>query len=461
MKSILYKSFWQRLLLIVPLLFSLSVCIAQQADDKEAAKSSPIREEIQRYIGYEDLLPRYLSLPYDVTMNTNMTSEFVDISFLLLLFLPILFLMGNSKRPWVNITAILSLLMMLIIAIPTGYSNRYDISIEEVGTHIQNYLDNKSFLDAPIRVTIRYFYQIINTLYQPFDALFNQISGQSDYITYPLLIALFLGILHLINLRIKHHSLITKGTINVLSIFSLLWFVLSAGIAWYGLLMITLGVMFIVIGWTGKNQGFFPSYQFKYYTFLSIVAIWLLMSFTYRAANYDPTSATAAKNILFPIVLQYAGNQKTEKDVLNAVFPQFDLATKQINREDKSLILRIGTFMPFFIDKNDKRIITDNQLGYFDALNKSFSDKNELAQAMKASGFRYIIVDLKTPDIDQTPEQTLRKKFTNLVQFIDRNPSLKFVATDNIVQDAEGNNVYSISGSNIVRRGNFAVFEII
>lgn len=463
MKPIFNISFVHRLLLLGMLLLIGTSSIAQQASEKEkqGVESSPIREEIQRYIGYEDLLPRYISLPYDVTMNTNIASEYVDISFLLLLLLPILFLMGNKGRPWLNIAAIISLFFMLIIAIPTGYSNKKDIAVEEVGVHMQNYLENTSFADAPTRVIVVNIYQVFNSLYQPFDALFNVITGQSDYVTYPLLILLFLGILYLVNTRIEHRSLVTKSTINVLAIFSLLWFVLSAGIAWYGLLMITLGLMFTIVGWVGKDRGFFPSYHMKYYTFLSIVAFWVLMAFTYRASNFNPSNEATAKSMLFPIVLQYAGNQKTEKDLLESVFPQFDLAIKQMNSEDESLILRIGTFLPFFIEKNDRRIVTDNQLGFFDALDKRFSDKNELAQAMKASGFRYIIVDLKTPDIDQTPEQTLRKKFTNLVKFIDRNPSLKFIATDNIILDEQGNNVYSISGAKIIRRGNFAVFEII
>ncbi|MFK7936925.1 MAG: hypothetical protein AB8G22_25650 [Saprospiraceae bacterium] len=435
--------------------------LAQQAAEPKEAAASPIREEIQRYAGYEDLLPRYLSLPYDVTMNTNIQSTYVDISFLLLLFLPLLFLLGNSKRPWMNIVVILGMLLMVTIAIPTGYSNRRNVPVEQVGEHLQNYLNETSFSDAPTRVITSYIYQFFNTLYQPLASLFDSITGQSDYITYPLLIALFLGILQLINFRVEDHSLVTKSIVNLLSFFALLWLVLSAGIPWYGLLMITLGLMFIVAGFVSKNVGFLANYRLKYYGFLSILAVWIFMSFAYRASNYLPTNEANAKNLLFPVVLQYAGNVATDGAVLDAVFPQFKIAMEQINREEKSLILRIGTFLPFFVKKNDKRIVTDNQLGFFDGLDKAFPNKTEMAQAMKASGFRYIIIDLNTAKIDQTPEQTLRKKFTRLVQFVDRNPALQFVATDNVVRTADGNNIYSVSGANVVRPGNFAVFEII
>ena len=44
------------------------------------------REELHRYMGYEELLPKYISLPYDVTMNTNVPGQpFIDISFLFLM----------------------------------------------------------------------------------------------------------------------------------------------------------------------------------------------------------------------------------------------------------------------------------------------------------------------------------------------------------------------------------------
>ena len=62
--------------------------------------------------------------------------------------------------------------------------------------------------------------------------------------------------------------------------------------------------------------------------------------------------------------------------------------------------------MPFFIKKNDQRVFTDNQLGYFQNLLTKYLNKYELAQVLKASGYRYIIIDLKTAEIDQTRLRT-------------------------------------------------------
>ncbi|MEM6379883.1 MAG: hypothetical protein AAF705_16920, partial [Bacteroidota bacterium] len=68
---------------------------------KRAAKSQSAlqtrREELQRYQGFEKGLPLYLSLPYDLTMNTNLVNRsYLDIGFLWLLLLPLLML---STKP--------------------------------------------------------------------------------------------------------------------------------------------------------------------------------------------------------------------------------------------------------------------------------------------------------------------------------------------------------------------------
>ena len=56
-------------------------------------------EEIQRYLGYESGFPRYLSLPYDLTMNSNIKLERgLNIGFLFFLFLPILFFSFTKEK---------------------------------------------------------------------------------------------------------------------------------------------------------------------------------------------------------------------------------------------------------------------------------------------------------------------------------------------------------------------------
>lgn len=422
---------------------------------------SPLREEIQRYIGYEDLLPKYLSLPYDAVMNTNLWGAYVDMSFLLLLFLPLLFLFGNKERPWMNIAGIGLLLILLIMGVPTSYSSANNIPIEEVGHHLQGFIDNVSFSEVPSKVILAYIYQFFNSIYQIAAPLLSIISGESDYITYPLLFSLFLVLVYLINARIAHHPLITRASINILTLFSFLWLILSAGIPWYGFFILPLGIMFMVQGWSNETKGIFPTAKIKYYSFLSIVTLWLTMAFTYRAVNYAIINENSSNGLLFSVVLQYGGGQATDVQMLRAVFPQYEGAIQQMNQEEKSRILRVGTFFPYFIKKNDKRVITDNQLGYFDALQGQFSDPYEMAQAMKLAGFKYIIVDLNTGQIDKTPEKSLQRKYRELFDFIYQNKAIKLIATDQLSKGVDGKTVYSIYGQEMIKKGTFAVFEII
>jgi len=58
--------------------------LALQAEDAR-------REEVQRYFGYEDLAYRYITIPYDITMQTNQQGRFVDIGYALFAF-------GRQKR---------------------------------------------------------------------------------------------------------------------------------------------------------------------------------------------------------------------------------------------------------------------------------------------------------------------------------------------------------------------------
>lgn len=459
-----YNIFQNVLRIVTVLLISFLFIFPLLADAKDSAtepKASPLREEIQRYIGYEDLLAKYISLPYDATMHTNLWGAYIDMSFLFLMFLPLLFLFGNKERPGLNIVAMGLLLMMIIIGVPTGYSSSANIPIEQVEQHLSTIIANLSFTETPLKLTQLYIYKYINNIYQIISPILKVVSGQSDYITYPFLFALFLGIIYLINARITHHSLLTKASINVLALFSFLWLILSAGIPWYGFFILPLSLMFMIKGWSNENKGIFPNAKIKYYTFLSIVGVWLIMAFTYRTSNYNPANSENSNSLLFSVVLQYAGGQATEQQMLRAIFPQFEDVIERMNQEDKSLILRIGTFFPYFIEKNDKRLITDNQLGYFDAINSQFTDPYEMAQAMKYSGIKYIIVDLNTAQIDRTPEKSLQRKFRDLFNFIYKNEAVKLIGTDQLVKEANDEPVFSIYGQQIIKKGSFAVFEII
>ena len=104
---------------------SLSQVIDANQVEKTATQKvevySAVREELHRYMGYEELLPKYISLPYDVVMNTNIGTAFVDISYLYLLFLPIL-LLFSIKNKFIKISMMLFMLIFLIISLMLFFS---------------------------------------------------------------------------------------------------------------------------------------------------------------------------------------------------------------------------------------------------------------------------------------------------------------------------------------------------
>ena len=95
------------------------------AADKKRKKrlNESISEDLHRFMGYEILPTRYLSLPYDVFIKSNISKHFTDIGFLFLLLFPILFLFpSRQSMDWKTIaskfTFILLSILLMVVALP-------------------------------------------------------------------------------------------------------------------------------------------------------------------------------------------------------------------------------------------------------------------------------------------------------------------------------------------------------
>ena len=445
-----------RIIFVIGLLLSCVVGLYAQNETPQI-ENSPIREEIQRYIGYEDLLPRYVSLPYDVTMNTNVQGEYLDMSFLLLALLPVVFLLGMRKHWWVAVSGILLLLLMLVLSVATGYGSIYNLPPDQVMADIQKNIEMTSFSEAPVLWTSLRLRSLFVGAYEMMAPLLSQITGESDAVTYPLVLLSFLAVFYLLDVRLREHSVPVRAFVFLTLFFSFLWFLLSAGILWYGLLMIPAAIVLLMKGWTSVENTHGTPAKFVLW---GILGVWLAMAYTYRMSNYNPADENTAKFAAYPIVMQYAAGQAETSDVLEQVFPQYERAVNFINQNDEDKVYRVGTYMNYFVSANNERVLSDNQLGLFSQLAERYPNKIELAQVFKSNNYRYFIIDLRTPEIDQTPEQSLRKKFEYFLRFLYQNPALELVATDNIIRNENGQNVYEVFGEDRVRQGNFAVYRI-
>ena len=64
---------------------------------------------------------------------------------------------------------------------------------------------------------------------------------------------------------------------------------------------------------------------------------------------------------------------------------------------------------------------TDNQLDVFMSVFRDRNDQNTIAR-FKNSGFKFMVIDTNTAMIDWTPGKTLKAKYRELREFIERNP---------------------------------------
>ncbi|MEM1319731.1 MAG: hypothetical protein AAGG75_05705, partial [Bacteroidota bacterium] len=130
----------------------------------------------------------------------------------------------------------------------------------------------------------------------------------------------------------------------------------------------------------------------------------------------------------------------------------------------------VNTYLGYHIDRNDRRIFYDNILGKFDEITRLLKDDSQFFNILKDNGFRYILYELSTPGIDQTPEQSLREKGLRLINLLIKSPKVKLVATDNYVKDSKAPLLLLPDGQTVQARpglvgkvaylGSFGLFEI-
>jgi len=439
------------------ILFSLLPINVNAQEDQEIEVSETLREELHRYMGYEEVLPKYISLPYDVTMNTNVRGAFLDFGFLFLLFLPILLILG-LKNKWYKLVVGFGMFVFLIFSSSNSYKDFHLIAKEELGQNLQKEIESLSFSQAPLRYTKLKVTQVNHSIYQLIDEYLIQVfSGDGDYITYPFLFLLFIGTFFLIVNRIKGLPKGEQAIIYLALLYCFLWLILGTGIPWYGILMVALALIFVTIGFLRKGSKVVP----LKYGFIAIVALWLTMSFNYRMTNYEPSVERGQAGAIHLASLFYGLGKKDKEEVLDELFVAYRPIIEEINSNPDALVYRVGTFFHYFIDRNNERVTEDNQLGNFNVLSK-FGPKNKvaIAKALRKAGYRYMIIDLNTANIDNTPEQSLIQKVKKLNEFLVNNPMIEPIGTDRIIQLPNGKYTYGFSGGEVKNPGSFIAFKI-
>jgi len=461
-----FKKYIPTIFVIVILLFSIGISIHYTFQDQESLKLDDIsisdtrREEIQRYFGYEPLLSRYLTLPYDISINTNQHGSFVDIGFLYIILLPLV-LLSMITRDLFKWFALGVLVIVFVISIHNSFILVDNI---KVGTNELSSIDTMAEADN-IDKFLHYVYSFSEVLYQPFGWLIDMLSGDQDYISYPILISSFLLIL-LVFYRFGIDLRRITSYLLILSItYAFFFLAFSSGIIWYGYLLfplLLLGIMNFVQRLEDGKSDTLQSTTRIAVVFLSIV--WIVMTFVIRISNLQANfpEEHQGKAIISADVYHYnTGIIKSASQLQDEfIAPGFSEAMKRINLNSTARVLKIGTGLTYFINQNHERVIYDNQLGLFSRILETHRNKFIISDFLKASGIQYLIIDLNTPSIDNTPERTLTIKYNELLSYLINNQSIQLLCTDNISRKEGTNSVsYSLTGETI-RKGNFAIYEI-
>jgi hypothetical protein len=159
-----------------------------------------VREEIQRYIGYESLPLRYTSLPIDTTLNSNLNIQAIDIGFLFLMFFPIFYGLSNFKRiKWLFPL----LIIYLSVSLPSSFASFVGVNLRELEFWLLNNSNDLNIFFATCIPLIKLFLPINLWLDDFFEFHSLLVSGY----TYLVLIILMTLFLLLINYSKKNFEL--------------------------------------------------------------------------------------------------------------------------------------------------------------------------------------------------------------------------------------------------------------
>jgi len=454
--------------ILLCLIFFSSLCAEMSyAQAEDVKKGDTKREEVQRYFGYELLPFRYISLPYDVSINVNEKGDFVDVGPLLLIFIPILFLYFLLDKPKYFILIILGLLLFWIISLSNGilFLNHLEIIQNERNALVDFLQSSCNNLSCYLTSFLAYFYYLSHLVNDNFSSFLSNYTGNQDYFTYPMVFSIFIGLCLIARQLLRNEKSLLKPTLILFFLFTFFWTAFSAGIIWYGYLMLVLGFIVIELLISKIVSRRPRAGRIFAISFRSLTFLWLFLVGAQKISrtNVGISEDRMGKNMFQPVLFQNMTHLVSDEQVVNAFYPNFSEALELINSENQSLIYRIGTSFSYFIDNNSERIQIDNQLGIFSALYAKYPSKIRLANALKASGFKYILLDLNTPFIDRTPEQSLAKKFHNFMKFSKDNPRLKLLSTNRQIIEMENGQpklFYGIWGE-IHYGGQYAIYELL
>ncbi|HEX5002733.1 MAG TPA: DUF2723 domain-containing protein [Bacteroidia bacterium] len=451
----------------------------QFSHEKMGAEHSTKQEEIRRYLGYENGIIRFISLPYDNVMKKNVPLWGADAGILIIIILPLLMLTFTYRQLHWNLIKIIMLLLFLAFSL---------VSINIAGgsldmAKIISQLQNNGLNDAPLlkSLFLPLYVSIYKLLLSAGNALmpvYNLLTTQRLGSCFALIVLFSIPVYFLFRNRTKGISNPAKILIIITYCILQYWFILSSGIIWYGIVgFALLPVLFMLP--VMQSEEACPGARFMQQFIVWCSAAWFLLILPFQLCPTKLWSESDMSKVDFKLLFEpkfakFAIGASSEHDVYKQFYPAVEQNILSVlNRDKEARIVNVSTFLTYHIVNNDKRVYQDNQLGIFsNVYDHSGGDKDQIARDYKRLQIKYIVIELRTAMLDKTPEQTLAKKFDNMMMSFTNNPAFKLVYTNSIVERPDGDMMYNkngqmvkakyeLLGASVLNRGSIALFEVL
>lgn len=210
------------------------------------------------------------------------------------------------------------------------------------------------------------------------------------------------------------------GLILATTVSWLVWIAAGQGVIWYNLsgfifLSLILVEVLVAIYRSGSKPVIFVAAGF--------VILWLTLGLFLRLV-YLPRSMIGPD----PAGIIWARGSFTDLEYIDNKLYPYRMIYERINREiaenpnNPPKVYIAGTYLKYFIDRNDKTTLYDLTVDAFANAHQEQDDQKTLRR-LRDSGFKYIIYDKGLYALDQTPDKSLSKKFWELVNFVQHNPN--------------------------------------
>ncbi len=412
---------------------------AEEEDNDELQEllGSVQREELQRYLGYEEGIWRYLTIPFDLTANTNVAGlRHQEIGFFWLALIPLLFLGFGLRLGWVRtLGAGLTMTFLLTAWVwsltETGPQEGYF----EAATEYQRSL--YGFYPDWLNSEFYYFWQSLQSplihIGEVFSSVFTAIAAWPTTLFLSLLLALFVGLVKLLKWRYQEWPKALYGIGLFLFAYVLLWALLGNSISWYAMLTWIL-IPAILIYYLQKPELFFGEGYSRLIKYIFGTALVLqLLANTLVVLSSSQLGQPKAQLFNWPMVSFLTSGDLDHFETLSLFDRYSSEISSIVNRDPSARIYRINTYLQYHIERNNERVFEDNQLDRFARILSITEQPDSFLDVLSDNDFEYVLYDLNTYTLDQTPEQTLRRKCERFLNLMVSTGKAELILTDNFV----------------------------